>query len=84
MPLATPELRENGIYALDGVWLIAKKQSDVLYFLYSQRNWDWLGAIDYRLSHGLIFQHGRLTKWTATDLIDTGRTADPPLHGPKR
>jgi hypothetical protein len=74
-----PELREGGIYTLNGIWLVAKKRSYGLYFLYSQRNWDCLGAVDYRLSHGLIFQRGRLTKWTPADLIDTGRIADPPL-----
>lgn len=84
MPLNTPELRENGIYTLHGVWLIAKKRAEGLFFLYSQRNWDCLGAVDYRLSHGLIFQHGRLTKWIPTDLIDTGKTADAPLHGRKQ
>ena len=38
------------------------------------KNWDCLVPVDYRLSHGLIFQHGILTKWKPTDLIDTGRT----------
>lgn len=82
-PSDTTELREGGIYTLDGAWLIAKKRSVDLYFLFSQRNWDCLGPVDYRLSHGMIFQHGLLTDWTAADLIDTGRTANPPLFSPK-
>lgn len=83
MPTATPELRKRGIYTLGGVWLIAEKRSEELYFLFSQRNWDYHGPVDYRLSHGMIFHHGALTKWIAADLIDTGRTADPPLFRPK-
>jgi hypothetical protein len=83
-PPDTTELREGGIYTLNGIWLIVKKRADGLYFLYSQRNWDCLGPVDYRLSHGMIFQHGLLTHWNAADLIDTGRTADPPLFRPKQ
>ena len=75
----TRVLREGGIYTLSDLELIAKKGTDGLYFLFTWKNWHRLGPVDYRLSHGRIFQRGQMTGWTGADLVDTGRTAGPPM-----
>jgi len=72
------QLRDRGIYTLEGTELIAFKRSDVLYFLFTFENWNYRGPVDFRFSHGLIFNHGTLTRWVGEDLFDTGRTAAEP------
>jgi hypothetical protein len=72
------ELRERGVYTLEGLELIAVKRTDEIYFLFTRENWNYRGPVDYRLSHGRIYHRGTLTRWAAADLVDTGRTSPPP------
>ena len=71
-------LRNLGVYILNDLELILLKRSEVLAFLFSRENWSLRGPVDYRISHGMIFQNGRSTKWTDEDLFDTGMTAKEP------
>jgi hypothetical protein len=71
-------LRNFGIYKLQDRTLILLYRSDVLSFLFSTENWYHHGPVDYRISHGSIYQHGELTKFIDEDLKDTGLTANPP------
>jgi hypothetical protein len=71
-------LRNQGVYLLHNQPLVLFRRSDVLSFLFSQQNWDFHGPVDYRVSHGYIYCHGRLTMWTDDDLFDTGLTAIAP------
>jgi len=73
-------LRHLGIYTLREKTLILLKRSEALSFLFSPENWAFRGPVDYRISHGNIFRHGRPTKLTDEDLVDTGRTANEPTH----
>lgn len=70
-------LRDLGIYELRGKLLILSKRSEVLSFLFYEETWLLHGAVDYRVSHGRIYQHGELTPLTDDDLVDTGMTAKP-------
>jgi len=69
-------LRNCGIYTLDGLPLVVLKRSDLLYFLFTQKNWNLHGPVEYRVSHGQIYHHGILTSWTDADLVDTGISAN--------
>ena len=71
-------LRNLGIYKLRDKTLILMKRSDELSFLFAPETWKFHGPVDFRVSHGDIYQHGNLTQWTDADLLDTGLTADPP------
>ena len=73
-------LRNLGVYILGDLELILLKRSEVMSFLFSRENWDLRGPVSYRVSHGMIFQHGQSTEWTDEDLLDTGTTAKPPLN----
>ena len=70
--------RNFGVYILHEQTLILLKRSEELSFLFSEQNWNFRGPVDYRVSHGGIYCHGELTKWTDEDLVDTGVTAKPP------
>ena len=70
-------LRNFGIYEFRGKNLILLKRSEELSFLFSPANWKLHGPVDYRVSHGSIYQRGQWTVWTDEDLVDTGTTADP-------
>lgn len=70
--------RNCGIYVLHDQTLILLKRSEELSFLFTEQNWNLHGPVDYRISHGGIYSHGQLTKWTDEDLFDTGTTAPPP------
>ena len=72
-------LRNLGIYLLRGEKLILLKRSDKLSFLFSERNWIFRGPVEYRVSHGEIYQHGNLTTLTDVDLFDTGLSVNPRL-----
>ena len=72
------QLRERGIYTLAGVELVAVKRTEEIYFLFTERNWNFRGPVSYRLSHGNIYERGELTRWDERDLVDTGRTSRPP------
>lgn len=71
-------LRNLGIYTLHDRKLIVLKRSEVLSFLFTPEMWNLHGPVDYRVSHGEIYQHGELTLWTDEDLVDTGLTARAP------
>lgn len=71
-------LRSLGIYKLRDKTVILLKRSEDLSFLYSQKNWDFRGPVDYRVSHGAIYYHGNITGLTDEDLVDTGMNAKPP------
>ena len=71
-------LRNLGIYLLRDKTLILVKRSEELSFLFSEENWNYHGPVDYRVSHGDIYNHGRRTKMTDEDLVDTGMTANSP------
>ena len=71
-------LRNLGIYTLRDKTLILWKRSNVLSFLFSEHNWRLHGPVDYRVSHGAIYQHGRSTNWTDEDLFDTGTSVRTP------
>lgn len=72
------QLRERGVYLLNGIEFVAVKRTTEIFFLFSRENWELRGPVDYRLSHGKIFKHGELTTWGPDDLFDTGQTADSP------
>lgn len=74
-------LRNLGIYLFQGKKLILLKRSEQLSFLFSERNWVYRGPVEYRISHGDIYQRGELTIWTDEDLWDTGISALPRLAG---
>lgn len=71
-------LRNLGVYKLRDKPFILLKRSEVLSFLFSLENWQLHGPVEYRVSHGYIYQHGELTHLTDEDLVDTGTTATPP------
>ena len=71
-------LRNLGVYKLKDETLILLKRSEELSFLFSPKHWNLHGPVDYRVSHGDIYQYGELTTWTDDDLHDTGMTASPP------
>lgn len=71
-------LRNLGVYTLNDLELVLLKRSEVLAFLFSRENWSLRGPVNYRVSHGMIFQHGQSTEWTDEDLFDTGMTAKVP------
>ena len=71
-------LRDRGIYKLRDKTLIALKRSEALAFLFSEKNWNRHGPVDYRVSHGGIYRRGLSTGLRDEDLMDTGKTANPP------
>ena len=71
-------LRNHGIYQLRDKILILVKRSEELSFLFTEDSWNYHGAVDYRVSHGRIYNRGDLTGLTDHDLVDTGLTANPP------
>ena len=71
-------LRDYGIYTLVNRTFVLSKRSEELSFLFTFLNWQFRGAVDYRVSHGSIYAHGKLTMFTDDDLVDTGLTAKPP------
>lgn len=71
-------LRNLGIYLLRDKALILVKRSEELSFLFSEENWTYHGPVDYRVSHGGIYNRGRRTTLTDKDLVDTGLTANFP------
>ena len=81
MEFRNKPLRSLGIYTLRDKTLILLKRSEQLSFLFSEGNWNFRGAVDYRVSHGKIYCHGTSTGLTDEDLVDTGETATEPTHG---
>jgi len=75
---ANKPLRNLGIYTLLNRTFVLSKRTEELSFLFSFLNWQFHGAVDYRVSHGSIYAHGELTRLTDEDLCDTGLTARPP------
>lgn len=75
---ANKPLRDYGIYTLLNRTFVLSKRSEELSFLFTFLNWQFHGAVDYRVSHGSLYAHGHLTTWTDEDLFDTGLTAKPP------
>ena len=71
-------LRNLGIYTLRDKTLILVKRSEELSFLFTEDSWNYHGAVDYRVSHGRIYNRGDLTMLTDDDLADTGLTANRP------
>ena len=71
-------LRTLGIYQLRDKTLILWKCTEALSFLFTRKNWDLRGPVDFRVSHGKIYSHGRKTALSDEDLVDTGETAKPP------
>ena len=71
-------LRHLGIYILGDKTLILVKRSEELSFLFNEENWNLRGPVDFRVSHGGIYNHGANTQWTDEDLLDTGMTASLP------
>ena len=71
-------LRSLGVYKLRDATLILFKRSAYLSFLFTPENWNRQGPVDYRVSYGRIYRHGRKTALFDRDLIDTGVTAGPP------
>lgn len=71
-------LRNLGVYILRDKTLILWKLSSEVSFLFSEQNWRFHGPVDYRVSHGHIYQRGRPTTWTDEDLFDTGITMRQP------
>ena len=71
-------LRDHGIYLLGDKTLILVKRSEELSFLFTEENWNFRGPVDFRVSHGGIYNHGVATEWTDEDLVDTGMTAISP------
>ena len=71
-------LRNLGIYVLGDNTLILVKRSEHLSFLFTEENWNFRGPVDFRVSHGGIYNHGQPTPWTDEDLLDTGMTASSP------
>ena len=71
-------LRTLGIYRLRDKTLILVKCTEALSFLFTRKNWDLRGPVDFRVSHGTIYSHGRKTALSDEDLVDTGMTAKPP------
>lgn len=71
-------LRHLGLYILRGKTLVLVKRSEELSFLFSEENWNYHGPVDYRVSHGNIYDRGELTTLTDEDLVDTGLTANSP------
>src|SRR5512138_1554679 len=71
-------LRNFGVYVLHDKTLILLRRSEELSFLFTEQNWNFRGPVDYRVSHGTIFDHGTRTSWTDEDLVDTGMTASLP------
>ena len=81
-------LRNLGIYLLGDKTLILVKRSEKLSFLFTEENWNFRGPVDFRVSHGNIYNHGEATPWTDEDLVDTGMKASSPsltslLHAEK-
>lgn len=75
---ANKPLRNYGIYTLLEGTFVLLKRSDDLSFLFKTDKWNLHGPVDYRVSHGSIYQHGERTVFTDEDLFDTGKTARPP------
>jgi len=50
----------------------------VLSFLFSEQNWMFHGAVEYRVSHGNIYDHGEPTGLIDEDLFDTETSVKPP------
>ena len=75
---ANKPLRDHGIYTLLNRTFILVKRSENLSFLFSPERWQFHGPVDYRVSHGSIYDHGKRTTWTDGDLLDTGGTATAP------
>ena len=71
-------LRSYGIYTLHQKTLILLKRSEDLSFLFTPKNWNFHGPVDYRVSHGAIYRRGEATGFTDADLVDTGTSAGPP------
>lgn len=71
-------LRNLGIYKLADKTMILWKRSEELSFLFSEHNWHFHGAVNYRVSHGAIYLRGHRTPWIDEDLEDTGLTATLP------
>ena len=73
-------LRSLGIYILRAERLILLKRSEELSFLFTEANWQRHGPVNYRVSHGGIYCRGISTGLTDEDLVDTGKTANPPTR----
>ena len=73
-------IRNLGIYKLRDKMLIALKRSEELAFLFSEKNWNQHGPVDYRVSHGGIYCRGLSTGLTDEDLMDTGMTVNAPTR----
>ena len=73
-------LRNLGVYTFRDKTLVLLKRSEDLSFLFTLQNWNLHGPVDYRVSHGMIFQRGQPTGCTDNDLLDTGENADPPSY----
>ena len=73
-------IRNLGIYKLRDKTLIALKRSEELAFLFSEKNWNLHGPVDYRVSHGGIYCRGLSTGLTDEDLMDTGMTVNAPAR----
>jgi hypothetical protein len=67
------ELRERGIYRLDGQEFIACAGDEGGYVLYTRTEWDSESTADYEVSEdGVVTFQGGATRWDVEDLIDTG------------
>jgi hypothetical protein len=72
------ELRERGIYRLpEGEELVASMTRGGTFALFDQRVWARYGVPDYEVNaEGRLTRMGESTRYSITDLTDTGRTAN--------
>ncbi|HEX8072289.1 MAG TPA: hypothetical protein VF546_20255 [Pyrinomonadaceae bacterium] len=71
-------LRERGIYRLpEGEELVASVTRGGTFALYHPRVWARYGVPDYEVdAAGRLTRMGESTRYSISDLTDTGRTAD--------
>ena len=72
------ELRERGLYRLPdgGEFVVGIAARGGGYELYDPQIFKRHGLPDYKIdAQGRLNQMGQSTRWSAEDLIDTGRTA---------
>jgi hypothetical protein len=75
------ELEENGIYALpDGRELIARMGMLGNYLLHDPTQGVAAAPLYLINESGQLLSWGRLTRWSATDLIYTGRISSPQMQ----
>ena len=75
------ELRENGIYALpDGRELIARMGMLGNYLLHDPTHGVSAAPLYLINESGQLLSWGRVTRWSARDLNDTGRVSSPEMQ----